>query len=90
MANNLKVRGVFRSWSHLPIWAVLEQAGICKQVGVELTSFEYNADPPKAEAALFNGEIDFISGDHLTPYGLVVQGKPIVSLASPVNATSAS
>jgi ABC-type nitrate/sulfonate/bicarbonate transport system substrate-binding protein len=39
---------------------------------------------------LFKGEIDFISGDHLTPYALVVQGKPIVSIASPVNGQNAS
>ena len=41
-------------------------------------------------AALFKGDIDFISGDHLTPYGLVAQGKPIVSIASPVNGQNAS
>jgi len=46
--------------------------------------------PPDAEKALFKGDIDFISGDHLTPYGLVVQGKPIVSIASPVNGQNAS
>jgi ABC-type nitrate/sulfonate/bicarbonate transport system substrate-binding protein len=46
--------------------------------------------PPDAEAALFKGDVDFISGDHLTPYGLVAQGKPIVSIASPVNGQNAS
>jgi ABC-type nitrate/sulfonate/bicarbonate transport system substrate-binding protein len=46
--------------------------------------------PPDAERALFKGDIDFISGDHLTPYGLVAQGKPIVSIASPVNGQNAS
>ncbi|MBI2532805.1 MAG: ABC transporter substrate-binding protein [Deltaproteobacteria bacterium] len=39
---------------------------------------------------MFKGDIDFISGDHLTPYGLVAQGKPIVSIASPVNGQNAS
>ncbi|MGH7834415.1 MAG: ABC transporter substrate-binding protein [Candidatus Binatia bacterium] len=86
----ITVRGVYRSGSHLPIWTVMKEAGIWDQAGLELAGFDYCAKPPDAEKALFNGDIDFISGDHLTPYALVVQGKPIVSLASPVNATSAS
>ncbi|HWP58535.1 MAG TPA: ABC transporter substrate-binding protein [Candidatus Acidoferrales bacterium] len=86
----IKIRGVYRSPSHLPLWEVLQQAGIWEKVGLELAAFEYCAMPPDAEAALFKGEIDFISGDHLTPYGLVARGKPIVSLASPVNGQNAS
>ena len=86
----IKIRGVYRSGSHLPIWEVLQEAGIWEKVGLDLVNFEYCAMPPDAEKALFNGDIDFISGDHLTPYGLVAQGKPIVSIASPVNGQNAS
>ena len=86
----IKIRGVYRSGSHLPIWEVLQQARIWNKVGLDLVSFEYCAMPPDAEAALFKGDIDFISGDHLTPYGLVARGKPIVSIASPVNGQNAS
>ncbi len=85
-----KIRGVYRSGSHLPIWEVLQEAGIWEKVGLDLVSFDYCAMPPDAEKALFKGDIDFISGDHLTPYGLVAQGKPIVSIASPVNGQNAS
>jgi ABC-type nitrate/sulfonate/bicarbonate transport system substrate-binding protein len=85
-----KIRGVYRSGSHLPIWEVLQETGIWEKVGLELASFEYCAKPPDAEAALFKGDIDFISGDHLTPYALVARGKPIVSIASPVNGQNAS
>jgi ABC-type nitrate/sulfonate/bicarbonate transport system substrate-binding protein len=86
----MKIRGVYRSGSHLPIWEVLQEAGIWEKVGLNLVSFDYCAMPPDAEKALFKGDVDFISGDHLTPYGLVVQGKPIVSIASPVNGQNAS
>jgi ABC-type nitrate/sulfonate/bicarbonate transport system substrate-binding protein len=86
----IKIRGVYRSGSHLPIWEVLQEAGIWEKVGLDLVGFDYCAMPPDAEAALFKGDIDFISGDHLTPYGLVAQGKPIVSIASPVNGQNAS
>ncbi len=81
----IDVRIFYRSSSHLPIWEVIKQARIWEQVGINLTGFEYCGSPPETEAALFDGKIDVISGDHLTPYGLVAQGKPIVSLASPVN-----
>src|SRR5437899_2853113 len=86
----IKIRGVYRSGSHLPIWEVLQQAGIWDKAGLDLVNFEYCAMPPDAERALFKGDIDFISGDHLTPYGLVARGKPIVSIASPVNGQNAS
>ena len=85
----IEIRAVYRSSSHLPIWEVIKEAGIWETVGVKLLSFDYCALPPEAEAALFEGKIDLISGDHLTPYVLVAQGKPIVSLASPVNSTTA-
>src|SRR5262249_46458431 len=84
-----KIRGVYRSGSHLPIWEVLQEAGIWEKVGLDLVSFDYCAMPPDAERALFKGDIDFISGDHLTPYGLVAQGKPIVSIAWRVNGQKA-
>jgi len=86
----IKIRGVYRSGSHLPIWEVMDKARIWQKAGLDLVSFDYCAMPPDAERALFKGEIDFISGDHLTPYALVVQGKPIVSIASPVNGQNAS
>jgi ABC-type nitrate/sulfonate/bicarbonate transport system substrate-binding protein len=89
-SKKIKIRGVYRSGSHLPIWTIIERQGIWDQVGLEMASFEYCAQPPEAEKALFKGEIDFISGDHLTPYGLVVKGAPIVSIASPVNAVTAT
>ncbi len=64
---NITVRGVYRSHSHLPIWEVIEKAHIWEQVGIEPTQLEYCESPPDAEAALFDGSIDFISGNHLTP-----------------------
>jgi len=81
----IKLRGVYRSHSHLPMWELLDKAGIWGEVGVESCSLDYMADPPDAEAALFAGQIDFISGNHITPYALLREGSPIVCLASPVN-----
>jgi len=83
----IEVRGFYRSHSHLPIWEVLEQAGIWRDVGLKV-SFEFCDSSNLAEAALFDGTIDFISGNHITPYALVARGKPIVCLASPSNSVN--
>jgi ABC-type nitrate/sulfonate/bicarbonate transport system substrate-binding protein len=80
----IEARALYRSHSHLPVWEVIDKAGIWEQVGMKV-SFEFCASSSVAEAALFDGSIDFVSGNHITPYGLVARGKPIVSLASPSN-----
>ncbi len=83
----IEVRGFFRSHSHLPIWEVLEGAGFWREVGMKVR-FEFCGSSTLAEAALFDGRIDFISGNHITPYALVAGGKPIVCLASPSNSVN--
>lgn len=83
----MEIRGLFRSYSHLPIWEVLEQAGIWREMGLEV-SLEFCGSSTLAEAALFEGRVDFISGNHITPYALVAKGRPIVCLASPSNSVN--
>jgi NMT1/THI5 like protein len=82
---SIPIRGAYRSQAHLALWEVLEKAEIWEQVGVEMAQMAYYANPREAEAALFDGTIDFISGNHITPYQLLAEGKPIVSIASPEN-----
>src|SRR3989338_1159638 len=77
----IEVRGYYRSPSHMPIWEVIDKAGIWRQLGVTSARFEYSENPIEAEGALFDGTIDFISGNHITPYALVAKGKRIVDLA---------
>jgi ABC-type nitrate/sulfonate/bicarbonate transport system substrate-binding protein len=83
----LGIRGFFRSHSHLPIWEVMEQAGIWQRVGLTVT-FEFCESSSAAEKALFDGGVDFVSGNHISPYLLVRRGKPIVSLTSPSNSVN--
>jgi ABC-type nitrate/sulfonate/bicarbonate transport system substrate-binding protein len=80
----IEIHGFFRSHTHLPIWEVLDKAGFWEQVGIKI-DFKFCDSSSEAEAALFSGEIDLISGNHISPYALVARGKPIVSLASPTN-----
>jgi ABC-type nitrate/sulfonate/bicarbonate transport system substrate-binding protein len=83
----IEIQGYFRSHTHLPIWEVLDKAGIWRQVGITV-HFAYCDSSSEAEAALFDGRVDLVSGNHISPYALVARGKPIVSLASPTNGVS--
>jgi ABC-type nitrate/sulfonate/bicarbonate transport system substrate-binding protein len=83
----LEIRGFFRSHSHLPIWEVMEQAGIWERVRLKVM-FEFCDSSSAAEKALFDGSVDFVSGNHISPYLLVRRGKPIVSLTSPSNSVN--
>jgi len=80
----VELHAFYRSHTHLPIWEVIEEASIWRKLGIK-ARFEYCDSSSVAEAALFDGRVDFVSGNHISPYGLVARGKPIVSLASPVN-----
>jgi len=83
----LEIRGFYRSHSHLPIWEVMDKAGIWERVGLKVT-FEFCDSSSAAEKALFDGSVDFVSGNHISPYLLVRRGKPIVSLTSPSNSVN--
>jgi ABC-type nitrate/sulfonate/bicarbonate transport system substrate-binding protein len=83
----MQIRGFYRSHSHLPIWEVMDKAGIWEQVGLKV-KFEFCDSSSAAEKALFDGSIDFVSGNHISPYLLVRQGRPIVCLTSPSNSVN--
>jgi ABC-type nitrate/sulfonate/bicarbonate transport system substrate-binding protein len=83
----MEIHGFYRSHSHLPIWEVMEKAGIWERYGLKV-SFEFCDSSEAAEKALFGGDVDFVSGNHISPYLLVKRGKPIVCLTSPSNSTS--
>jgi ABC-type nitrate/sulfonate/bicarbonate transport system substrate-binding protein len=83
----VEIRGFYRSHSHLPIWEVMDKAGIWQQNGLKV-SFEFCNSSEAAENALFGGDVDFVSGNHISPYLLVRRGKPIVCLTSPSNTTN--
>ena len=85
----MEIRGFYRSHSHLPIWEVMEKAGIWEHIGLKV-SFEFCDSSAAAEKALFGGDVDFVSGNHISPYLLVKRGQPIVCLTSPSNPTNDS
>jgi hypothetical protein len=83
----MEITGLYRSHSHLPLWEVMDRAGIWQQVGLKV-SFEFCDSSEAAEKALFSAAVDFVSDNHISPYLLARRGKPVVSLASPSNSVS--
>src|ERR1043166_7966306 len=77
-------RVLFRS---LPIWEVIDRAGIWERLRMKVT-FDFCDSSTLAGAALFRGEVGFVSGKHITPYCLGARGKPMVCLASPSNSVN--
>ena len=65
----MEIRGFYRSHSHLPIWEVMDKAGIWEQNGLKV-SFEFCDSSSAAEKALFGGDVDFVSGNHISPYSI--------------------
>lgn len=71
--------------SHSSVWRVAEHAGILHELAITLASLEPCTSSAVAEAALNDGSVDFVSGNHISPYAEVARGSPIVCLASPKN-----
>ena len=73
----IEINAFFRSHTHLPLWEILDKAGFWEQVGIKV-NFEFCDSSSEAEAALFSGKIDLISGNHISPLRVSSAGKPIV------------
>ncbi|HZT06357.1 MAG TPA: hypothetical protein VFC51_04955 [Chloroflexota bacterium] len=80
----IELRAQFRA-GHSTIWELADKAGILARLNMRLASLEFCASSTVAEAALYDGSIDVVAGNHISPYAKVAQGHPIVCLASPGN-----
>ena len=52
----LELKGFYRAYSHMPVWAIVEEAGIWEQVAIK-ASFEFCDSSTEAEQALYSGSI---------------------------------
>jgi ABC-type nitrate/sulfonate/bicarbonate transport system substrate-binding protein len=75
---------LFRA-SHNAMWELAEKAGILGEMNLSIASMEYADNSKEAEARLFGGSLDFIAGNHISPYMWVAKNRPIVQIASPGN-----
>ena len=84
MANN-KLRVIYRSNSHAPLWLVADKSGSWQKNGLEVdTSPQLVRE--KAVESLKNGTVDLISGNHHNLYVRNAKnGEDFVHLAQPTN-----
>ena len=75
---------LFRA-QHNAMWELAEKAGILAEMNLSIASLEYADNSKEAEAELFAGGLDFIAGNHISPYMWVARNRPIVQIASPGN-----
>ena len=85
----IELRALFRA-SHSSIWELADGAGILDDLNIRLVSLDPCPTSAIAEAALTEGVVDLVSGNHVTLYGKVARGEPLVCLASPKNGVGAS
>jgi hypothetical protein len=81
----IPVRFVYRSPSMVPLMSIMEHAGIWKAHGIDVRDFRYSDDPLDSEEQLLDGGIDFIFGNHVSPYMRLAHGEPMVCLAQTEN-----
>jgi ABC-type nitrate/sulfonate/bicarbonate transport system substrate-binding protein len=81
----IPIRFVYRSESMVPLMSIMENGGIWKQHGIDVRDYRYSDDPLDSEEQLLDGGIDFIFGNHVSPYMRLAQGEPMVCLAQTEN-----
>ncbi|MBM4263621.1 MAG: ABC transporter substrate-binding protein [Deltaproteobacteria bacterium] len=81
---NKKLRIIYRSNAHAPLWLVADKSGVWGKNGLEVdTSPQLVRE--KAVEALKNGHVDLISGNHHNLYIRNAQGEDFVHLAQATN-----
>jgi ABC-type nitrate/sulfonate/bicarbonate transport system substrate-binding protein len=84
-AKTTPVRFVYRSESMVPLLTIMDKGGLWEREGIDVKAFAFSDDPIGAEEQLLDGGIDFIFGNHVTPYMRLAQGHQMVCLAQTEN-----
>ena len=77
------VRFVYRSVAMVELVTVME--AFWEKHGVDVRSMDQSNDAEACEERLFAGDVDFILGNHVSPYRQLQRGNPMVCLAQTVN-----
>jgi ABC-type nitrate/sulfonate/bicarbonate transport system substrate-binding protein len=64
---------------------VMAGAGLWEQEGLDVRDVTFSDDPLGTEEQLVSGAIDFVFGNHVSPYMRLAQGYPLVCLAQTEN-----
>ena len=81
----IPLRFRFRSESMIPLLTIMARAGLWEREGLDVRDLTYSDDPLGTEELLLGGAIDFVFGNHVSPYLRLAQGHPMVCLAQTEN-----
>ncbi len=81
----IPVRFVYRSLSMVPLLTIMERKGIWEKEGIDVRSYRWSEEALEPEEELLDGGIDFIFGNHVTPYMRLAHGHPMVCMAQTEN-----
>ena len=79
-----KIKFPYRSEDHLTLLHVIQESGAWEKYGLHV---DYNIyiGPDEAHAAVNKGEVEFVSGNHISPYPARLKGDRWVYLGQTVN-----
>jgi ABC-type nitrate/sulfonate/bicarbonate transport system substrate-binding protein len=81
----IPVRFIYRSQSMSPLLTIMEHGGIWKKEGIDVRDYRFSPDALPAEEELLDEGIDFIFGNHVTPYMRLAHGHDMVCMAQTEN-----
>ncbi|HEY1267243.1 MAG TPA: ABC transporter substrate-binding protein [Candidatus Binatia bacterium] len=79
-----KIKFPYRSDGHLALMHVIHDTGAWAKHNLEV-EYDYFIEAKDAHKLVGNGEVEFVSGNHLTPYAARLKGDPWVYLGQTLN-----
>jgi NitT/TauT family transport system substrate-binding protein len=79
-----KVKFPYRSDGHLALLHVIHESGSWEKHGLEV-EYDLYIGPDEAHAAVQKGEVEFVSGNHISPYPARLKGDRWLYLGQTVN-----
>jgi ABC-type nitrate/sulfonate/bicarbonate transport system substrate-binding protein len=79
-----KISFPYRSSSHLELLHVIAQSGAWERQGLEV-EYDKKISSGRAHEAVMSGDVQFVSGNHVSPYGHRARGDRWVYLGQTVN-----
>lgn len=79
-----KIRFPYRTDTHLQLLHVIAESGAWEKYGLEV-EYDRHISSSEAHSRVMSGNIEFVGGNHVSPYGHRVRGDRWVYLAQTVN-----
>lgn len=79
-----KIKFPYRSDGHLVLLHVIHEAGLWEKHGLSV-DYDFFIGPDEAHAAVNKGEVEFVSGNHISPYTERLKGDRWVYLGQTIN-----